>query len=124
MVARQAGAPHEDTYTPVDLPSAPVDRPPRYPDPVVPSCRSGCGACCIAPSIARPFPGMPQGKPAGVPCVHLDAALRCGLFGHPDRPEVCSSLQPSAEMCGSDRHEALAGLGRLEALTAPGPSVR
>jgi len=27
------------------------------------ACRSGCGACCIAPSIASPIPRMPQGKP-------------------------------------------------------------
>jgi Fe-S-cluster containining protein len=27
------------------------------------ACRPGCGACCIAPSIASPIPGMPQGKP-------------------------------------------------------------
>ncbi|MCC6439509.1 MAG: YkgJ family cysteine cluster protein, partial [Rhodanobacteraceae bacterium] len=25
------------------------------------SCRSGCGACCIAPSISSPIPGMPNG---------------------------------------------------------------
>jgi Fe-S-cluster containining protein len=30
------------------------------------NCRLGCGACCIAPSISSPIPGMPQGKPAGV----------------------------------------------------------
>lgn len=23
-------------------------------------CRSGCGACCIAPSISSPIPGMPE----------------------------------------------------------------
>ena len=40
------------------------------------ACRSGCGACCIAPSITSPLPGMPQGKPAGVPCINLDAELR------------------------------------------------
>ncbi|MCH1995921.1 YkgJ family cysteine cluster protein, partial [Achromobacter xylosoxidans] len=35
------------------------------------ACRPGCGACCIAPSITRPIPGMPDGKPAGVPCIQL-----------------------------------------------------
>jgi Fe-S-cluster containining protein len=25
-------------------------------------CRAGCGACCIAPSISSPIPGMPDGK--------------------------------------------------------------
>ena len=34
-------------------------------------CRIGCGACCIAPSISSPIPGMPDGKPAGVRCVQL-----------------------------------------------------
>ena len=28
------------------------------------SCRPGCGACCIAPSISSPIPDLPQGKPA------------------------------------------------------------
>ncbi len=27
------------------------------------SCRPGCGACCTAPSISSPIPGMPNGKP-------------------------------------------------------------
>ncbi|NYZ53719.1 YkgJ family cysteine cluster protein, partial [Escherichia coli] len=27
-------------------------------------CRPGCGACCTAPSISSPIPGMPDGKPA------------------------------------------------------------
>jgi len=62
---------------------------------------------------------MPQGKPAGVPCVQLDEALRCRLFGRPERPAVCASLQPSAEMCGTDRAQALAWLQRLDAATAP-----
>ncbi|WP_262354534.1 YkgJ family cysteine cluster protein [Bordetella pertussis] len=63
------------------------------------SCRPGCGACCIAPSISSPIPGMPQGKPAGSRCVQLDDDMRCRIFGHPDRPDVCSSLQPSTELC-------------------------
>ncbi len=62
---------------------------------------------------------MPQGKPAGLPCVQLDADGRCQLFGHPSRPAVCSGLQPSAEMCGSSRAHALPWLARLEAATAP-----
>ena len=28
--------------------------------------RPGCGACCIAPSISSPIPGMPHGKAVGV----------------------------------------------------------
>lgn len=81
-------------------------------------CRPGCAACCIAPSISSPIPGMPQGKPAGVRCIQLDAADRCQLFGDPRRPAVCGSLQPSLEMCGDGRTHALRYLDRLEALTA------
>lgn len=82
-------------------------------------CRSGCGACCIAPSISSPTPKHPQGKPAGLPCGHLDAALRCELFGSPLRPAVCGSLQPSVEMCGETRDQALLRLADLERATAP-----
>lgn len=82
-------------------------------------CRSGCGACCIAPSISSPIPGMPQGKPAGVRCVQLTADERCAIFGDPRRPAVCAGLRPSAEMCGSSREQALQFLDRLERATAP-----
>lgn len=83
------------------------------------SCRPGCGACCIAPSISSPLPGLPEGKPAGVPCPHLTAELRCAIFGRPERPAVCSGLQPAADMCGADREHAIAWLARLEEATAP-----
>jgi hypothetical protein len=87
------------------------------------NCRPHCAACCIAPSISTPIP-QPDGsparpKPAGVPCVQLDAALQCRLFGRPERPAVCASLQPEALMCGADRTHALHGLMRLEDLTRP-----
>ena len=81
------------------------------------SCRPGCGACCIAPSISSPIPGMPQGKPAGVRCVQLDEQNRCRIFDQPTRPLVCSSLRPSAEMCGASASAALAYLTRLEQQT-------
>lgn len=83
------------------------------------SCRSGCGACCTAPSITSPIPGMPHGKPAGVPCVQLDEEMRCRIFGRPERPAFCAGLQPSAEMCGASRAQAIAWLTRLEEATAP-----
>jgi Fe-S-cluster containining protein len=83
-------------------------------------CRDRCGACCIAPSITSPIPGMPNGKPAGVACVQLDEQLRCRLFGKPERPTFCGSLQPSFEMCGRDRGEAMRALDALERMTAPG----
>ena len=62
---------------------------------------------------------MPQGKPAGGPCVQLDAALGCRLFGDPARPAVCGGLQPSAEMCGATREQAIAWLADLERASAP-----
>ncbi|GAB1595152.1 YkgJ family cysteine cluster protein [Lysobacter claricitrinus] len=83
------------------------------------ACRAGCAACCIAPSISSPIPGMPHGKPAGVPCVQLDDQLRCRLFGDPRRPAVCASLRPSPSMCGADRDDALRMLAQLEAVTSP-----
>ena len=83
-------------------------------------CRPGCAACCIAPSISSPIPGMPQGKPAGVRCVQLDEANRCRIFGRPERPAVCSGLQPAEEMCGDSREQALRWLGVMEEQTRPG----
>ncbi len=83
------------------------------------SCRPNCGACCIAPSISAAIPGMPEGKPAGIPCVNLDDKFQCRIFDSPDRPAVCGSLAPLPEMCGNCREEALAYLSELERLTAP-----
>lgn len=64
---------------------------------------------------------MPQGKPAGVPCVQLNDDLSCALFGLPSRPAFCVGLAPSDEMCGGDRVHALRWLADLERLTAPDP---
>ncbi len=85
-------------------------------------CRPTCGACCIAPSISSPIPGMPHGKPAGIRCVQLTTDLRCTIFGLPERPACCSGLEPSPEMCGADAEEAMDGLTLLEAATRPGHS--
>ena len=82
-------------------------------------CRIGCGACCIAPSISSPLPGMPNGKPAGVRCIHLTRDHRCQLFGKPERPEVCTRLRPSEDMCGHSTREAFVRLTFLERVTAP-----
>lgn len=83
------------------------------------ACRAGCAACCIAPSITSPLPGLPHGKPAGVPCPHLDEALRCRLFGRPERPAVCASLPPEPAMCGDSREHAMQFLSALERATQP-----
>jgi Fe-S-cluster containining protein len=88
--------------------------------PVLPgvlACRAGCGACCIAPSITSPMPGMPAGQAANVRCTHLSVDYRCELFGSPERPACCGGLQPSHEMCGASRDEALIWLSNLEELT-------
>lgn len=82
-------------------------------------CRSDCGACCTAPSINSPIPGMPNGKPAGVRCVQLSIENRCMIFGQPERPPFCAGLQPSLEMCGNDREQAMLWLTHLEHLTKP-----
>lgn len=82
-------------------------------------CRPDCGACCTAPSISSPIPGMPDGKPANTRCVQLSESNLCMIFGSPLRPKVCSGLQPTAEMCGSTRQQAITYLLELEALTAP-----
>ena len=63
---------------------------------------------------------MPQGKPAGVRCVQLDGANRCRIFGKPERPAVCASLKPAADMCGTSSTEAMTLLSRLEILTGAG----
>jgi Fe-S-cluster containining protein len=91
----------------------------RSADIAEPACRSGCGACCIAPSITSPIPGMPDGKPAGVPCVQLDEEMRCRLFGRPERPSFCGGLRPSTEMCGQSASQAMHWLEQLEVATRP-----
>jgi Fe-S-cluster containining protein len=83
------------------------------------ACRVGCGACCIAPSISSPIPGMPHGKPAGVRCVQLTCDNRCKLFGKPERPAVCVGLRPTAEMCGETSEQAYRFLIQLELSTQP-----
>lgn len=87
-------------------------------------CRPNCGACCIAPSINSPIPGMPNGKKAGERCVQLDGSNRCKIFGSPERPGFCGGLQPNEEMCGDEtirqsREYAIAWLTKLELLTTP-----
>jgi ferredoxin len=73
-------------------------------------CRNGCAACCIAPSISSPIPGMPHGKPSGVRCIQLSDDNRCNIFNSELRPRVCGSLQPEREMCGESSAEALSTL--------------
>jgi uncharacterized protein len=51
--------------------------------------------------------------------VQLDEQNRCMIFGKPERPAFCGSLQPSEEMCGETREQAIAWLTHLEHITTP-----
>lgn len=71
-------------------------------------CRPNCGACCIAPSISSPLPNMPNGKPAGVPCVNLHPeTFECSVWNHTDYPNVCRSFTAMRDVCGEDREGAI-----------------
>jgi hypothetical protein len=50
---------------------------------------------------------MPEGKPAGVRCIHLLEDLRCAIYNYADKPQVCTGFKAEAEFCGSDREEAM-----------------
>jgi len=50
---------------------------------------------------------MPQGKPAGVRCIHLFDDYKCNIYDMPERPKVCSDYKAETEFCGKDREEAL-----------------
>ena len=76
-------------------------------------CRPNCGACCIIPSISSPIPGMPDGKPAGVRCIHLTEDLQCGIFNSNERPWVCGAFESEHEVCGDTRQEAIHILSML-----------
>jgi len=57
---------------------------------------------------------MPDGKPGGVPCIHLSEDFRCLIFDDPERPKVCDQFKAEAAICGTSREEALILLGKLE----------
>ena len=77
-------------------------------------CRKGCGACCIAPSISSPIPGMPGGKPSGMRCIHLTDNYLCNIFYSKDRPGVCRKFRAELDICGINRDQALEILYSLE----------
>lgn len=62
---------------------------------------------------------MPNGKAAGVKCIQLDEENRCMIFGEVERPAFCAGLQPSLEMCGNTKEQAMSWLTNLEHLTKP-----
>jgi len=55
---------------------------------------------------------MPDGKPAGVRCIHLQEDYSCGIYKQ--RPGVCVDFRAEELVCGQDRQEAIAILSRLE----------
>lgn len=83
-------------------------------------CRSGCAACCIAPSINLPLPNMPNGKPAGVPCANLDmVSLTCRIWGQENYPALCERFKAEEAICGTTREEAINIIEHMETLTQP-----
>lgn len=78
------------------------------------NCRPNCGACCIYPSISSPIPGMPNGKPAGVRCIHLASDMSCKIFNSPERPKVCSGFKAEELICGKNAQEAKEIITSLE----------
>lgn len=82
------------------------------------NCRLGCGACCIAPSITSPIPGMPEGKPAGVRCIQLSEDNLCKIFGSSDRPSLCDAFKATEDVCGKSNTEALQLISWLESQTS------
>jgi hypothetical protein len=50
---------------------------------------------------------MPDGKQAGVRCIHLIDDYRCAIYDCVDKPKVCTDFNAEPEFCGSDREEAL-----------------
>lgn len=76
-------------------------------------CRK-CGACCIAPSISSPIPGMPNGKLAMTACVNLDESMKCTLWDSADRPLVCQNFKPDSLFCGINFKDAIKILSSLE----------
>jgi Fe-S-cluster containining protein len=55
---------------------------------------------------------MPDGKPAGVRCIHLQEDYSCGIYEK--RPRVCIDFQAEELVCGNNRLEAIIILSRLE----------
>jgi Fe-S-cluster containining protein len=79
-------------------------------------CRENCGACCIALSISSPIPGMPDGKPAGVRCIHLLDDYKCAIYNN-GKPRVCEEFTAEEDFCGTNQMEAMKILGSLSIIS-------
>lgn len=56
---------------------------------------------------------MPDGKPAGVKCIHLLDDYKCDIYTYPDKPKVCDDFKAEPQFCGLDREEAMRILSSL-----------
>jgi uncharacterized protein len=65
------------------------------------------------------MPGMPDGKPAGVRCIHLRDDYSCAIYNNPSKPKVCSDFKAEPEFCGKDRDEAMRILFSLSGRQQP-----
>jgi uncharacterized protein len=63
---------------------------------------------------------MPDGKPAGVRCIHLADDFRCGIFDSIKRPWVCRQFKAEKLVCGDSRSEAVKILSELEGINTTG----
>jgi uncharacterized protein len=70
----------------------------------------------MMPSISSPIPGMPKGKRAGEPCIHLSKEMRCTIYDSPFRPLVCKDFKADPLVCGNSRTEALTIFAELEGI--------
>ncbi len=61
---------------------------------------------------------MEQGKPAGIPCIQLDAERRCKLFDSTQRPSICAQFKAEPDICGDTPQQALNNLIKIEQLTS------
>jgi hypothetical protein len=69
-------------------------------------------------SISSPIPDMPDGKPAGIKCLHLTKDRCCDLFGSIHRPKICEKFQADPEICGKSKREAMELIALLEKETS------
>ena len=56
---------------------------------------------------------MPDGKPAGVRCLHLLDDYKCDIYSEQSYPRVCAGFNAEKEFCGNNREEAMRILGSL-----------
>ena len=57
---------------------------------------------------------MPNGKPAGIACIHLTADFACAIFGRLERPRFCSQFKAEVLFCGYSRAQALELIAAVE----------